>query len=985
MLDRLPAGILVDVTIGTVSPVFAGREHELEVLAGAFTAAAAGTTGFVLLGAEAGGGKSRLAAEFAGRVSGRARVLTGGCVELSGPGLPYAPFAAVLRALVRERGAAEVAALLPGQGAGELAVLLPGFGAAPLQADPETARARLFELVLVLLEGLAEQQPVVLIIEDVHWADHATRDMLSFLARNLRDAAVLAVVTFRSDSMHRDEALRRLLAGLERAGGVTRLELARLSRAQVAAQIEGVRGSPPAPSMVNAVYDRGGGNPLFTEALLNPDGTVRPDLPWTLRDLLLATVKDLPGPAEQLLRTAAVGGHRTGHALLAAVTGLDDDTLTAGLRPAVAANVLVADADGYAFRHELIREAVAGDLLPGERAQAHRRFAEALEPAASLSPDGTAAVQVARHWLGARDVERAITAAWRAAASSGASFAYAEQLAMAEQVLALWDQVRDPAQQTGADHLSVLMVAADAARWAGQPERGRVLVETALAEAGETDEPARQASLLRRRAGLLHELMLPGQLDDLRAALQLASGPSPERARVLSQLCWALMREDRLSEASQAADQLDALARQLGDEEHQAEALLASAALRARGGENTRADLEAARAAVVRAGSAPLEVWAYLTATNALEALGDHEHAIQAGRDGLARARQLGLSHQVGARIAANLAESLTSTGCWDEAVEILDEVFSLDPPPLERFGPLLMRARIAVARGEQATALRTLDDLRGLPAGREAETEGVLPVAELEIGYRLAEGDLPGALAAAATVPARDLGAYPRYSWPLLATAMRACADAAAGGGPPAGHLARLRQDLQLRAAALPRLGPLQRAHAATFAAESTRADGGRDRAGWEAAAAAWERLGQPYPRAYALLRAAGTAAALADRDGAASLLRQAAKIAGQLGAQPLRQQISQLARRARIDLAASAGDQDLGGAAVPFGLTPRELEVLRLVATGRSNRDIAAELFISHRTASVHVSNILAKLGVSSRGEAAATAHRLHLFDQP
>jgi hypothetical protein len=295
---------------------------------------------------------------------------------------------------------------------------------------------------------------------------------------------VLVVVTFRSDSLHRDDPLRRLLAGLERVGGVTRLELARLSRDQVAAQIEGVLGRPPAPSIVNAVYERVGGNPLFTEALLNPDGTVRPDLPWTLRDLLLATVKDLPGQTQQLLRTAAVGGHRVGHALLAAVAGSDDDALTAGLRPAVAANVLVSDTDGYAFRHELIREAVLGDLLPGERAQAHRRFAEALESAPSLSPDGAAAVQMAQHWLGARDVERALTAAWRAAAGAGASFTYAEQLLMGEQVLALWDQVPDPARQTGTDHLSVLMVAADAARWAGEPERGLALVEAALAEAG---------------------------------------------------------------------------------------------------------------------------------------------------------------------------------------------------------------------------------------------------------------------------------------------------------------------------------------------------------------------------------------------------------------------------------------------------------------------------------------------------------------------
>ena len=974
-----------------VSPVLAGRAGELAVLTEAFDAAAGGKPATVLVGGEAGGGKSRLTAEFAARVQDRAVVLAGGCVELAAGGLPYAPFAAALRELVRARGAAEVAALLPGQTAGELALLLPGFGAPPPGRDPQTARARLFELLLALAEALAAERPLVLVVEDVHWADRETCDLLSFLVRNLRDAAVLIVVTFRSEGLDRDHPLRRLLAGLERMDGVTRLELPRLSRGQVAEQLAGILGRAPRPPLLDAVYARGGGNPLFTEALLGPGEAVSPALPLSLRDLLLATVQDLPEQAQQVVRTAAVDGSPVGHAVLAAVTGLDDAALTAALRAASAAGVLVSDAEGYAFRHELIREAVAGDLLPGERAQAHRRFAETLEADPALSLAGSGAAQVARHWLGARDVERAMVAAWRAAASSGASFAYAEQLAMAEQVLELWDQARDPAQQTGTDRIGVLMLAADAARWAGQPERGLVLVEAALVEAGQQDDPARRASLLRRRAGLLRELMLPGQLDDLRAALKLVNGPSPERARVLREMCWALMREDRLAESGQAIDELDTLARQLADEEHQAEVLLARATLRGRGGENTRADLEAVRAAAVRAGSARLEAWAYLSMTNTLEALGDHEHAIAAGRDGLARARQLGLGRQLAATIAANLAESLTSTGHWDEAAEILDELLSLDLPPLERFGPLLGRARIAVARGERETALRTLEDLRGLPGGKAAETEGVLPVAELEIGWQLADGDLTGALTAAASVPGLDLDAYPRYSWPLLATAMRAGADAAmaegrlpagAGGGPAAGQLAALRQDLRSRAAALPRLNPLQEAHAATFAAESARADGGQDRAGWVAAAAAWAALGQPWPHGYALLRVAGAAAAAGDRDGAAGPLRQAAGIASQLAAAPLQQQISQLARRARIDLAAGVS-QDAGGGEVPFGLTPRELEVLRGVAAGLGNRDIAAELFISPRTASVHVSNILGKLGVSTRGEAAAVAHRQHLFD--
>jgi DNA-binding CsgD family transcriptional regulator len=261
------------------------------------------------------------------------------------------------------------------------------------------------------------------------------------------------------------------------------------------------------------------------------------------------------------------------------------------------------------------------------------------------------------------------------------------------------------------------------------------------------------------------------------------------------------------------------------------------------------------------------------------------------------------------------------------------------------------------------------------------AETQRTLPLAELEIDGRLAAGDLAGALAAAAQVLDCSLSAEPRYPWPLLATAMRACAEASQAGLPgDAGDPARLAEALELRAASIARYGPVQHAYVAVFAAEAARASGRPDLAGWDAAASAWQALSQPYPAAYALMRAAAAAAG-GDRDGAAARLRTAAGLAGQLGAGPLVQQIGQLARRARIDLPA-AGPAGQAAATAPAGLTARELDVLRLVAAGRSNRDIAAELFISPKTASVHVSNILAKFGVSSRGEAAAAAHQRHLF---
>ena len=978
------------MTSRAVSPVFAGRETELRVLARAFDDAADDRPGTVLVSAEAGGGKSRLVGEFAARLDGRALVLAGGCVELAGAGLPYAPFTAALRGLVRERGPAWVTGLLGGRDTGELARLLPDFGAPPQEADPDMARARLFELVLALLEALADRLPLVLVVEDVHWADHPTRDLLSFLVRNLRHAAVLLVVTFRSAELHRTHPLRPLLAGLSRMAGVTRLELPRLSRGQVEAQLEGVLGRPLEPAVTNAVYERGGGNPLFTEALVSADGTVSPEVPWSLRDQLLAAVKELPEQTQQVLRAAAAGGLRVGHQLLAAVTGLDDTALAAALRPAVDANVVVIDADGYSFRHDLIRQAVWEDLLPGERARAERAFAEALEAGPALDVDGMVQVRLALHWRGANEPERALRAAWAAAAGAADRFAVAEQLQMLEQVLQLWDRVPIAAEHTGTERVAVTELAADAARWAGEPERGLTLVEAALGELGEAGDPGRCASLLLRRAVLRQQALLPGPVDDLQTALRLARSPDRVRAEILGQLSRASWLRGRDEEAKRAAEELTALARRLDDQEYQAEALMALAQIGAREGHDVIAALLGVRETARRIGSVQLEMRACAGITHVLEGRGDHERAIQAGREGLARARQLGLARFAATPIGLNLAGSLTSAGRWDEALETIEEALGLDPAPEGRAYLLLLRGWIAVARGEHDTAAGIMRQLPPPPAGvqgggqggAQAVTQLALLIAWLAAEARLAHGDLAGALAAVRAASSQRPDAEPHYLWLLLATGMRACVNGVpAHLSPEAGDPAELRRALERAAAGLTRPGPVEQAHAAVFDAEASRAAGCLDRAAWDAAAAAWESLGQPYPLAYALLRAAAAAAAAGDRDAAASRLQRAADLAGQLRARPLLAQISRLARRAHVEIAGTSP----AGPAVPFGLTGRELEVLRLVAAGLGNREIAAELFISPKTASVHVSNILGKLGVASRGEAAATAHRLHIFDPP
>jgi predicted ATPase len=355
------------VGLGVGAPVFVGRVKELAELDAAFERVRDGRPSAVLIGGEAGVGKSWLVSEFAAgaRAAGAGRVLCGYCLELSAEGLPFAPFTGMLRELVHDLGADGVAALLPGRSAWELARLLPELGEPATHADPDEARARMFEQALTLFEQLAESGPLVLVVEDAHWSDRSTRDLLAFLVGNQQVLAdVLIVVTFRSDELDRKHPLRPVLAELDRLGWVVRLDLPRLTRREGRELAAALLGREPDPELAERVFARSEGNPLFMEALLRRDDLPSPGMPESLRDLVLADVRRLPTETQQVLEALSVAGPRSGHALLAAVTGLGDGSLLAALRPAVSANLLVAEADGYAFRHALIREAILGEVLP---------------------------------------------------------------------------------------------------------------------------------------------------------------------------------------------------------------------------------------------------------------------------------------------------------------------------------------------------------------------------------------------------------------------------------------------------------------------------------------------------------------------------------------------------------------------------------------------------------------------------------------------
>ncbi len=999
------------------SAVLVGRSGQVSALAAALTEAGRGNPSAVLVGGEAGVGKSRLVSEFAERSRGTGvRVLTGGCLELGADGLPFAPFTSVLRELVRDLGADGVVELLPGGAARELARLLLEFGEPAESEDAGVARARLFEQMLILLEQLADSGPVVLVIEDAHWADRSTRDLLAFLIRNQPSlTGVLTVVTYRSDELDRTHPLRPLLAELDRIGWVTGMNLGRLTRQDTGQLVAQIIGHEPGDDLLAAVYRRTEGNPLFVEALLG-NGEVGSGLPESLRDLLVAGVRRLPEETQEVVRVASAGGDRVGHALLTAVTGLDGAALARVLRPAVAANVLLTDSGGFVFRHALIREAVHDELLPGERGQLHARFARAINADPALVAPGRAAVEQAHHWYAAHDSTGALSSAWQAAVESRRALGYAEELAMLSRVLEVWAHVPDAAQRIGTGHAAVLEAAARAAELAGEFDRGITLATAALREIDAVAEPVRIALLMEARGHLKYQVGREDYAEDLREAAQLvpAEPPSPARARVLEALANDIYYRPggwNDPEFRAHAEQAITVARQTDDAATEAAALITLACAAPLGGhlEQIQALLAEARAVAARANAYQPLLRAAITESHMLSGMGQYELAAAVAREGLATAREYGLARTSGAFLAINLAEPLVSLGRWDEAGEAIERALELFPPPLSRAALWRLSGGVAVARGDRAAAAESAASIRAVLDGARYKDQDQLPSARLECELRVAQDRPAEALAAVGDALDRyDVLPSPRYAWPLLVAGARAClAASAARDHALTSKASTLRDRLCAEAGKLAVDGPVQHAHQLTFTAEAGRADRVLAGAGpgevpqpgdvpsaWDEAAQAWEAVGQPYPLAVALLRSAEAALSAGDRDGGTARLRRAADLAQRLGARPLSDDIALLARRARISLGRdgdAAGEpaaaDPAGHPGIPeadrLGLTSREFEVLRLVAAGRSNREIAGELFISAKTASVHVSNILSKLRVASRGEAAATAHRLRLFD--
>lgn len=1005
-----PCAMLWPVETRSVCPVFVGRSAELEVLHDALARAASGEPQALLLGGEAGVGKTRLVEEFADAAAGRGAVVAlGGCVEIGADGLPFAPFSTALRAL-RRALPEELAAAAAGQEE-ELARLLPELGEAGAGRHDEEGMARLFELTARLLERVAADRTVVVALEDLHWADASTRHLLAYLFRTLRTGRLVVLATYRADDVHRRHPLRPLLAELDRLRTVRRIELSRFNRAEVGRQIAGILAAEPEPAQVDEIFGRSDGNAFFVEELaVAAHEGCRTRLTDTLRDLLLVRVESLPESAQRVARFVAEGGSTVEYRLLAAVAGLAEDDLIEALRAAVGANLLLATpaGDGYRFRHSLVREAVGDDLLPGERSRLNRRYAEALEADPTLVPADERAMRLASYWYHAHDPAKALPAVLDASVTARRRYAYSEQLRLLERAMELWDEAPENVRATlrpvdytevyppcGCDpattplhYLDLMAEAAVAGRLCGERERALKIIKRALHLLEDDGDPLRAAWFWCQRSRLVQAQSRGDGWKELGTAQELVRGlpPSEVHAEVLANAAAWSMLHCPGPEALAAAEQAVEYARMVGAAEIELHARLTHGGLLVDAGatEAGFAEMHAVKERSVEENIFFVAGRAYTNLPHGLEAVGRSRDSVPLLEEGLDYTRRFGLLDSE-AWVWGNLSESLYSLGRWDAAADAATNALRRGHSTKPQGAGAICLSRLALDRGDLPEAARQLATAHEHFGTHDPMPQHELLLALVTIGVAAAEGRISDVRTVLGH--ALDAGFPPgthRYGWPLLLAAATAEADARALSTVAPGRPETLARILDT-AKKLTTGAPVWLAHEQWVRAELQRADGTATPDTWSRLVTAFEALDRPYDLARVRHRLAEAlltdGAEPDDRDRATELLRLSATVADHLGARPLADAVAHLSRRARLTPTATRPGPE-ADPAESLGLTSRERDVLRLVSAGRTNRQIAEELFISPKTASVHVSNILAKLDVSGRGEAAAVAHRLGLF---
>ena len=992
---------------------FIDRTNELDRLLSALQKVMSGQPRLTLVCGEAGVGKSRLLAEFAETARAADAIVTqGACCELAAGGLPYAPLVAALGGLVGcldstarewlgEPARAPLRRLVP-----ELA--LPTESIAPtVEGD---IRPALFDAACGLVSRASADRTVFLVIEDLHWADRSTLDMLRYLLTTTRNCRLLLVATVRTDRLSPE--IESTLAEYGRDPKADRIDLGRLDWAQTGALIEGIVGVAPSVKLLNRIYERSEGNPFFAKELLaaGPDAlAITPGL----RQVALDRVQALSAPAQRLVRTVAAAGRSVDHERLRTVSDMADDDLIDGLMEAVRGDVLVAEpgSECYAFRHALVREVVYEDTLPGERQRLHRAHGAFL---ASEEPqDAAGLAELAHHFDRGRLLRQAVDAYVRAAAAAEEVSAYPEALSHLARAIELLPAAgrRRGESQDAPDVAAIYERAARNAYVTGDPERAVALQEATLDGVDRAADPETAALRLER---LGEYLWSSGRVEralavTAEAAASVANlAPSPASARVLASRARILVLSKHWQEANRTARKALRVARDTGAMAEEGRALGSLGACRARTDiEAGLADLTEAIAISAAMGDGEAVLNHHKTIAVALDRVGDHARLAEALAEALQAVDRLGGALPIVIVLLADVAQILIEACEWDRSDTLIARALGLAGKGVENSEAHFAAARLASCRGLSGDAIAHLEacwpfDEVSVPE-RHAAVRAEILVNEgrwLEAREQVTAG----------LARCRSLTALAH----LVEAGLRAEAELAA--------IARLHRDetgLENATASARRLaGHLDESANTPWAgstawylyaralcdAEMSRMLDRPDPAAWRSVIEIAETMEAPYRTIYPRVRLAeallersthieprvvGASSSAARAEGAAQL-QGAYAIAARIGARPYVELALGLGARSRIPLVETVVAQPvaekptLPAAEVELarlGLSPREIEVLGVLSEGRTNRQIAQALFIQEKTAAIHVSRILDKLGATNRTEAAAAAYRLGL----
>jgi DNA-binding CsgD family transcriptional regulator/tetratricopeptide (TPR) repeat protein len=984
-----------------------GREAELELLARAVQEARR----LVLVTGDVGIGKTRLVGEAARSARERGvLVVEAACLPLD-VRLPLLPVIEILRGLGKALGRPDLLDGLPPYAVDELARLVPeviGRAAAPdVLPAGQWQRQRMFAAVDLVLARVASERPVALVIEDLHWIDAATLDLLTYL-RASSSGPVTLIVTCRSDEAPLDPLVARWVEQARRPETV-RLELTGLSRREMAEFAGQTLGGPPHDAMVDELHRRTEGNPYFAEELIaaasnggRRDVVLTRQPPRALADLLVARSRRVSRPARAVLAVLALAGRPVPETVVARVTGMAAADVAAATHELVDARLAVPDQArpelGCRAQHALLAEAVASDLLADERRDVHAGIAAALQ----ALKDPALSAETAGHWAAAGRPADELGSLLDAAEHSHRMRAYSQAADLWQRATGIAERRPDVAGKADIDPGWLRIRTIDALQACGRDLDAGTLSEQTYATYRDTASGPLLAAVLHRTAwfrGVIAQREAPRgtayALFDEASRICGALPRSAEYARLLADYARFMWTDSCDAAAEPIYRTALDVAETCGDMLEAAHALLGLADVAFVHGDPSDgfALLDRARHHTRSAQNSELGLRVDLLIadyrSNALLKMGRLAEAERIALDGLYLAHRTGAAAGYSAAVLHhNAAESFLERALVDDAATLLSGVGDGEPR-LDDWNLHLCLAQVEICRGaiDAAVARTRAVDILGLTGPRMwvYERTRLLPRAALWAGDPAAAlGQVERALAV--------LGgcAVEQFCGELFALGARATADLA--------ETARARRDDDVERNALDAVDRLRagldRMRGRPFAdhhfvatvpgdradweAELGRARGVSDPDAWATAAETWNRLGRPYRRAYALLRQAEALLATSRHSTtAADAVRAAADAA--TGMVPLTAAVHRLAQRSRISLRPVPSQPPEPDD--PYGLTTRERHVLRLLARGYTNAQIGAELFMSPKTASVHVSNILRKLRVVNRAEAAAVGERAGL----